>query len=101
MAVEGLRDEDGRETLSHFVRALRRSLSYFISVGRRRRGFLYFVSHRLITPCRNHSPSSFSRKTRPTICLVVWNPSPALAKQWYSILAARMALGKWRAGPAR
>src|SRR5260370_26443855 len=50
MAAEGLRNENGRETLSHFVRALRRSLSYFISDGRCRRGFLYFVSHRLITP---------------------------------------------------
>src|SRR4029077_11524522 len=50
MAAEGLRHENGRETLSHLVCALRRSLSYFVSDGRRRRGFLYFVSHRLITP---------------------------------------------------
>src|SRR5439155_27117715 len=49
MAAEGLRHENGRETLSHFVCALRRSLSYFVSAGRRGRGFLYFVSHRMIT----------------------------------------------------
>src|SRR5260370_31751995 len=48
MAAEGLRNENGRETLSHFVRALRRSLSYFVSDGRCRRSFLFFVSHRMI-----------------------------------------------------